>query len=663
MANIRKQFNFRNGVQVDDDNLIVNPSGLVGIGTSVPTEKLDVRGNAKVVGLATVDQLYTPNLTAVTASITDLTLSSSIVGSGVSIGSGIITAVTGVVTYYGDGGSLLNLPTSQWLDIDAGLGFTSIYAQGYVGVGTDDPRFLFQVGGNTNTTVSGFERGVGISSEGHILATGIATASKFVGIGSDLTGLNASSIAYGTISNDRIPVLLNSKIPSDISISGVVTATSFDGDVTGNVTGNVVGNVTGNLTGNVTGTADLAEGLTGVPNIVVGSVTANSIGSTSITSETVSTSSNLTVGTHASVGTDLNVAGVTTTNSLHVGVGGTQVILDTNGRIGIGSATPSRPFEIITTGISEIELVGSESRIILAEEKSGVGIADSAGVIRYGNSDDAFELLNYTPGNFNHYLHAGGAGINTGRFGWIYGQNFEEILSLTYEGNLGVGITNPEHNLHVVGTSTVTGNSSVGGDLIVDGDLTFTGSINGTITLPPVFDGNVNSITGVSTFANVILGTGSSLGIGTDNPIIGLDARGQTGLFANVGIATDDVSDTSTLHVVGNALISNGVGIGTTSYDPLGAYIQINVPSTYLNDGHLNLNSNSTVGFNTTDPAAIFDFGNVGSATTRPVMVVPNIDNTTIIGIAQTPTGSIIFNTNTLRFQGYTGTAWVDFHS
>ena len=51
MANIRKTFNFRNGVQVDDDNLVVNPTGLVGIGTTVPTEALDVRGDVKVVGL------------------------------------------------------------------------------------------------------------------------------------------------------------------------------------------------------------------------------------------------------------------------------------------------------------------------------------------------------------------------------------------------------------------------------------------------------------------------------------------------------------------------------------------------------------------------------------------------------------------------------------
>ena len=33
MANYNKQFNFRNGVQVDNDNLVVSPTGLVGIGT------------------------------------------------------------------------------------------------------------------------------------------------------------------------------------------------------------------------------------------------------------------------------------------------------------------------------------------------------------------------------------------------------------------------------------------------------------------------------------------------------------------------------------------------------------------------------------------------------------------------------------------------------
>jgi len=88
--------------------------------------------------------------------------------------------------------------------------------------------------------------------------------------------------------------------------------------------------------------------------------------------------------------------------------------------------------------------------------------------------------------------------------------------------------------------------------------------------------------------------------------------------------------------------------------------LQIHAPLTEFLNSAVNLTT--TVGFSTREARAIFDFGNVGSATTRPVMVVPNINNATITGIAQTPAGSIIFNTTTLKFQGYTGIAWTDFH-
>ena len=176
MANIRKSFNFRSGVQVDDDNLIVNPLGLVGIGTTVPTESLDVRGTVKVVGILTATTGFVTSLTVKDLIVTgEQDISGGFVGSGVSISSGIVTSSssTGIVTYYGDGVHLTNLPTSQWTDIDVGLGFTSIYNIGYVGVGTNDPRHPFQIGGNNSATLID---GVGFSSTGHIHATGIVTA-------------------------------------------------------------------------------------------------------------------------------------------------------------------------------------------------------------------------------------------------------------------------------------------------------------------------------------------------------------------------------------------------------------------------------------------------------------------------------------------------------
>ena len=40
--------------------------------------------------------------------------------------------------------------------MDVGLGFTSIYNEGNVGVGTTDPRFTFQIGPNNNAAAVGF---------------------------------------------------------------------------------------------------------------------------------------------------------------------------------------------------------------------------------------------------------------------------------------------------------------------------------------------------------------------------------------------------------------------------------------------------------------------------------------------------------------------------
>ena len=668
MANYNKQFNFRNGVQVDNDNFIVSPTGLVGIGTTIPTESLDVRGDAKVVGLASVNRLYTPDLTATSASITSLTLGESVIGGGVSISSGIITASgAGVVTYYGDGGRLLNLPTSQWLDIDVGLGFTSIYAQGYVGVNTTDPRFPFQVSGNNVATVAGFTGGLGISTEGDVLTTGIVTASKFVGVGSDLTGLNASSIAYGTISNDRIPVLVNSKMPADISVTGAITAS-------GGFVGGVTGNVTGNLTGDVTGTASTALSLSGTPNIVVGLVTASDISVQNITSGNITSghinSSGIITASSVSLTdvrtTDVNATGIVTSSEFNVGTGGTVFTISSDGRIGIGSAIPTQNIQIIdTTGTSTIESVASESRLVLTQQKIGVSVGSSAGAVRFGNNTNDFDLINYSSGHFNSYLHFSGVGLDTGRFNWIYGVTNSELMSLTYDGRLGLGKTNPDHTLHVVGTSTVTGDAFIGGD------LTIAGNLNGaSVTLPGIVTSNINTLTGVSTFNDIIVQNVAqinSIGIGTTNPVQAIDAQTSTALFAQVGLGT--TSPRVALDVYGGQALFGSVGIGTTNSGGEGllisessAVFKSNIIATEASS--LLMDSRSSIGIGTTAARSVIDFSEAGSnilSGAYRYMLPPSVTTAERVGLA-TIAGALIFNTDTLKFQGYDGTAWQDFH-
>ena len=203
MSNYNKSFNFRNGVQVDEDDLIVRGS-LVGIGTSVPRSALDVVGNVDVSGLVTSRNLFVSGI----ATFTDVRI-----GTGITIygNAGIISA-----TFYGDGSNLANIPTSQWIDVNPGTGVTSIYAIGNVGIATTSPTNTLQVGGR----VENGDSGVGISSAGNIRASGIVTASSFDGDGSNLTALNASQITSGTISEDRLPENLN--------VTGIVTAATLE---------------------------------------------------------------------------------------------------------------------------------------------------------------------------------------------------------------------------------------------------------------------------------------------------------------------------------------------------------------------------------------------------------------------------------------------------
>ena len=210
MANIKKSFNFRSGVQVDDDNLVVSPTGLIGIGTTVPTQALDIRGDFVCSGLTSaVNAQVTGVLTATSFNPTE------IIGAGVSIKSGIITGQDGdIVTYFGNGGNLLNLPTSQWEDTNAGFAVSSIYnTGGTVGIATTNPQFTLQVGNNPNAS----QIGVGIASAGHIKVSGVITATSYRG---DFAGT-----VSGTTTG-KINVTSGISTFNDVQVAGIITASS-----------------------------------------------------------------------------------------------------------------------------------------------------------------------------------------------------------------------------------------------------------------------------------------------------------------------------------------------------------------------------------------------------------------------------------------------------
>ena len=627
MANYKKSFNFRNGVQVDEDNFVVNANGLVGIGTTIPEGYLlNVYGDTRITGLVTASQLNigvatVGFLTATGASVSGVVTAASFSGSA--------AGLTGIYAIAVDG----------WY-IDGGY----ISTTSNVGIGTTLPTGNFQVGTAVTINNTGNATYTGIVTAAGFTGIGTISAASFVGTGPGLTSLNASNIASGTLSNDRLP--------SNINVSGVVTASSFVGSGIGitqisasNIESGTLSNsrlpssisVSGVVTattfvGNLTGTATTATSLSGSPNIVVGIATAS--------------------------------------NSLNVGTAGTGFSALSTGNIGVGTAIPTSELQIIKNNNTLVEVISQTNQARISIGQS-VGVGRSTAVIRFGSTNKTLDILNNDTGNVNLYLHAGPSGIGTGRFDWIYGQTNTELMSLTYAGYLGIGITNPTSNLHVVGTSTVTGNANFGSNVTITGNLTA-----GSITLPSLITNtNIINSSGVSTFFDLDVSDNlrvtNNIGIGTTSAITDLDARGKVALFGSIGINTDVVPTESL--VVGGYSYSDGVGVGTTATDAhLGVYgnIEIYPPK----DGYQSIinayganvifDNTSTVGVGTTVALAAVDFSNAGYGITNKIasfMIIPRVTASERVGLI-TQIGAIVYNLTTNKFQGYTGTGWADFH-
>jgi hypothetical protein len=94
-------------------------------------------------------------------------------------------------------------------------------------------------------------------------ATGVVTATSFVGDGSGITGVANTEFIVGTAAT----------FTSEISVAGITTADATGVNVTGVITATTfVGALTGNVTGNTSGTAG---GLSGTPDIAIGDLTAS----------------------------------------------------------------------------------------------------------------------------------------------------------------------------------------------------------------------------------------------------------------------------------------------------------------------------------------------------------------------------------------------------
>jgi len=655
MANYNKSFNFRNGVQVDNDNFVVNANGLVGIGTTVPKDYLlNVYGDTRITGLVTTNSIQTTNLTSSGVSTVGFLTAANIQVSGV------VTATT----FYGSASGLTGISAiavDGWYISGGNISTTS-----KVGIGTTLPTGNFQVG-----------VGVTINNNGNATYSGILTASSFVGSGANITLVNASNISSGTLNNARLPsninlsgiitgysfsgfgtgitninasnissgTLNNARLPSNINLSGIITGYSFSGfgtDITNINASNISSgtlsnsrlpsniNLSGIITAsNFDGIASTAQSITGSPNIIVTNITAS----------------------------NSNISGISTVSTTtHVGSGGTAFAALNSGRIGIGTAIPTSEIQVRKSTETFVEVISDTSQARISIGQS-VGVGKSTAFLRFGYIPKTFDIINNDTGNINMYLHAGAVGVSTGKFAWVYGQNNSELMSLDYDGTLTA--TNNVF-LGSSGISTVT----VQNNLYVNNDLIVNGSISGSISYPSIISGtNLNNTLGITTLRS--LNVTSNIGINSENPIAALDAKNSLAVFGSVGIATTVTQGTS-LYCNGFASF-NSIGIGTTGiYQPLGqsaGILQVHNDEIRIFNGGILLDSqlNSSIGFGTNLRRSILDFGIVGSATSYGYFIAPTVttsDRSTFANISGLTTvmGAIIYNSTTFKHQGYGST-------
>jgi len=534
MANIRKSFNFRNGVQVDNDNFVVNANGLVGIGTSVPqTYLLNVYGDTRTTGLTTTRDLYAQN-----AEISGIATV------------GFITATTsyiGILTV-----SQIKIGNSEIVNNLIGYARTTfITDNGGIGLHTTS-----KIGINTTTSPGASDSALEVF--GDVNVTGIITATTFSG---DVTGNVNSGISTFTELKVGTAITMSAGIITATTFSGSLPTTSLTGTISSSQIANLAvldANINSMSASKLTGTLPAISGasLTSVPAVsITGSPNVN-LG--------VTTTGNLTAGTIAGIGLSVS-------------------------SIGIGTAIPANTFQQRETGATELQITSdTASASITVGREPGTSNTNNA-EIRYGggfgfpySNAQSFDLINYGTGNFNYHLSANNAGSAAGDFIWHKGASTSQLMALTNGGNLGIGITNPTQKLSVQGISTFTGNA------YFDANITVGGNISGNFTLQDVITSNINPASGVSTVTSLnIVGSGvNRLGIGTDNPTTDLDATGKTAKFERIGIntlnaiynvdvgggvrATDGFLSSGSspveIKVVGSNLVFNVVGVGSTSF-------------------------------------------------------------------------------------------------
>ena len=525
--------------------------GNVGVGTNDATAEVGISNTSVLaVGILTAYKIFssvygefTGAFSGGTVQANSLTVSGISTLGNVKVSGGIVTATTGVVTYYGDGQYLTGIDVENPSQLN--VSGVSTFA------GAIDANGTLDVDGSTNLD--------------DLVVTGVATFNNTVNLsslldcngGADIDTLTAATAKISDLTDTRIVIAgANGELADSAQLryvsSTLTVGTNLDvgghtelGDV--NVGGAITATTfTGNLAGIVNSSAQ--------PNITsLGTLTALSVSGTGLQVQ------------HAAAGVALDVSGYTELDT--VSVASTSTFTDdinANGNI-IGDGQ---------TNISGINSLTVSTRIAHTGDTS-TSLAFATGVISLiSDGNTRLSVID------KETQISGGLLVTTGDSGGIatFAGNIDANADLDVDGHTELDDVNVSGVSTFVGDAVFNGNVSIAGTLTKE-DVTNIDSV-GLITARSgvrITGGGLTAV-GVATFsdaidanggANISGGSGltaSSIKVSSlaDNKIVVSGANGE--LINDTELSYDRTGNALTL--TGNLFLPNAgnhAGIGTAS--------------------------------------------------------------------------------------------------
>ena len=368
------------------------------------------------------------------------------------------------------------------------------------------------------------------SSKG--MSVGVVTATSFSGDGSDLTGLTASQIpnlaadkiTSGTIDADRIPTLnqntsgtsaglsgspsveLTNIVGAAASVTGIVTATTFVGNLTGNVTGNVSG-TSGSTTGNAATATKLATART------IAGVSFDGSANISLNNNAITNGAGYITTSFTNTNQLTNGAGfITASDDITGNTSGTAAGLSGTPNISVGSLSATTGAFSSDVTLTNTDTDSSAGPIInLFRNSSSPADADYLGQIKFQGESDTGVQRNYA--KITGKISDASNGTEDGIIEFAHIKAGSQNISARFKSTI-LQLLN-DTDFSVAGDSTFTG-------AISGSSATFTGnvSVGGTLTY--------EDVTNVDSIGIVTARSGIELGAGSITPIIAIEAATST---------------------------------------------------------------------------------------------------------------------------------------